>query len=78
MKYILSKTKPQGLPVTDDKGNYLIPTIIYTGIVGQTYPGFENIDVDKCPILKTDNSDQIQAKMDAFGAAYIAKKYPNT
>ncbi len=76
MEYKLIKTKAKGLPITKNEV-YVMPTIIFTGIVGQTYLGFENIDLDYCPILDTDNSVQIQAKMDAFGADYVAKKYPN-
>ncbi len=78
MEYKLNKTKAQGLPFTNNDGVYVIPTIIYSGIVGQTYAGFENVELDNCPISTSDNTDQIQAKMDAFGMAYVAAKYPNT
>ena len=78
MQYVLIKTTSNELPYTNKAGVYVIKTIIYTGIVGQTYNGFQNIDVGECPILQTDNTTQIQAKMDAFGTALISQKYPNT
>ena len=78
MQYTLIKTTSNELPYTNKAGQYVIKTIIYTGIVGQTYSGFQNVDVGECTILETDNTIQIQAKMDAFGTALIAQKYPNT
>jgi hypothetical protein len=76
MEYHSVRTKAQGVPYTNKDAIFVIPTVVYAGIVGQTYAGFENLHLGECPILTTDNHDQIQTKMDAFGAAYVAATYP--
>ena len=80
MNYEVKNIKPAGLPFTKD-GVYGVPLIITTGIVGQTHPGFVNIESNNdtfCPILRTDGTDAAEAKFATFAAAYVADKYPNT
>lgn len=75
----LDSIKPIGLPYTKE-GVYGVPLSITIGIVGQTYPGFVNVESNNdtfCPILRTDGTDAAEAKFAKFAAAYVANKYPN-
>ena len=79
MNYEVRDIKPAGLPITKE-GVYGVPLIITTGIVGQTYNGFVNVEANEntfCPILRTDGTDAAEAKFVIFAAAYVAGKYPN-
>jgi len=51
---------------------------VTTGIVGQTYSGFQNVDtvVMDFPISMT--GTDMQANTQVQAAAYVATKYPNT
>jgi hypothetical protein len=55
MEYILKSATSKRIPYTKDNV-YGIDVLIRTAIVGQTYMGFENLDVGFCPIEKTDSS----------------------
>ena len=80
MNYEVKNIQPQGLPETRNEV-YGVPLIITTGIVGQPYNGFVNVESNAdtfCPILKTDSTDSAEAKFATFAAAYVATKYPNT
>lgn len=83
MQYELKNVKAQGLPydTKDDKDKdiYVIPMIVYSGIVGNTYDGkFLQVDETVCKINRSDNSNQIETKMEARGAEFVAQTYPNT
>lgn len=87
MDYEVKSAVPQGLPETrkvDGVDTYGVPLIITTGIVGQTYDPltkFVTVELNEdtfCPILRTDNTDQAEAKFAIFADAYVATKYPNT
>lgn len=86
MNYELKSAKANGLPF-DKKENpldlespliYGLNIIIRTGIVGQTYNGFQNTNVEFCPILRTDTVNEILAKINTFALAFVASEYPNT
>lgn len=80
MNYIVKSQEPFALPETRD-AVYGVQLVIKTGIVGQTYEGFENVDCNPdtfCPILRTDNTDEAETKFVIFAATYVATKYPNT
>ncbi len=79
MNYEVKDIKPAALPFTKN-GVYGVPLIITTGIVGQTYNGFVNVESNDdtfCPILRTDGTDAAEAKFVIFAAAYVSTKYPN-
>jgi len=78
MQYIKKSATAKQVPYTNKENVYGIDVLITTGIVGQTYDGFQNLNVAFCPIEKTDDINQIQTKIDAFATQYIATKYPNT
>jgi len=78
MQYIKKSATAKQVPYTNKENVYGIDVLITTGIVGQTYNGFQNLNVAFCPIEKTDDINQIQTKIDAFATQYIATKYPNT
>lgn len=78
MEYILKSATSRQVPYTNKENVYGIDVLITTGIVGQTYDGFKNLNVGFCPVEKTDSVNQIQAKIDAFATTYVATKYPNT
>lgn len=80
MQYEVKNVVALGLPFTKNEV-FGLNLAITAGIVGQNYPGFVNVDINKetfCPILKTDTVNQIEAKMAAFAAAYVTATYPNT
>ena len=80
MNYIVKSKEPFSLPETRN-GIYGVQLVIKTGIVNQTYQGFENVDCNPdtfCPILRTDNTDEAEIKFTAFATAYVLNKYPNT
>jgi hypothetical protein len=80
MNYEVKAVSPQGLPYTLE-GVYGVPLLITTGIVGQPYDGFVNIESNNdtfCPILRTDGTDACEVKFAAFASVYVATKYPNT
>ena len=79
MNYEVKDVKPTALPYTRNEV-YGVQLIITTGIVGQTYPGFVNIESNNdtfCPILRTDGTDAAEEKFATFAAEYVANKYPN-
>lgn len=78
MQYELKSAKSRKNPYTDENDVYGIDVIIRTKIVSQPYDGFENLDVGFCPIEKTDNINQIEAKINVFAINFIKNKYPNT
>jgi hypothetical protein len=78
MQYIKKSATAKQVPYTNKENVYGIDVLITTGIVGQTYDGFQNLNLSFCPIEKTDDINQIQAKIDAFATQYVATKYPNT
>jgi hypothetical protein len=78
MQYELKSAKSRKNPYTDENDVYGIDVIIRTKIVNQLYDGFENLDVGFCPIEKTDNINQIEAKINVFAVNFIKSKYPNT
>ena len=81
MEYQLIKVIPITLPcyrIIDGVSVFGIPIIIYTGIVSQSYAGFENADETFCPIELTDGTTAIEEKMNLFGAVFVLTKYPNT
>ena len=79
MDYEVKNITPQGLP--EIRNNiYGVPLIITSGIVGQNYNGFVNVEANAetfCPILRTDGTDAAEAKFAIFSANYVATKYPN-
>lgn len=77
MEYILKSATSKQVPYTK-KDVYGIDVLIRTGIVGQTYLGFENLDVGFCPIEKTDTVDAIEVKIGNFARAFVSEKYPKT
>ena len=78
MEYKLNSAIAKNLPYTNKDGVYGIDVLIKTGIVGQTYSGFENLNIGFCVIEKTDNVNTIQDKINTFATNYVANKYPNT
>lgn len=81
MNYELGSTKIIGTPkvvVIDEVEVLVIPTGLFTKVVGQTHKGFENFDKVEVPILKTDGEDKRKVKQDAFAKEFIKTKYPNT
>ena len=86
MNYELKSAVPRGLPY-DKKDNpldenspvkYGVNVIIKTGIVGQTYDGFQNMDLGFCELLRTETINQALGKIEAYAIAFVATKYPNT
>lgn len=61
-----------------DPTKVVVQVAVNTGIVGQTYPGFENQDimVAEFPISMT--GTEMQADTVVQAAAFSAAKYPNT
>jgi len=78
MEYILKSATSKQVPYTNKQNMYGIDVLIRTGIVGQTYMGFENLDVGFCPIEKTDTVDAIEVKIGDFARNYVKEKYPKT
>lgn len=78
MNYVLKNATAKQVPYTNRDGVYGIDVIIFTGIQGQTYDGFQNVDQGFCPVEKTDTIDTVQEKITTFATAFIAEKYPNT
>jgi hypothetical protein len=78
MDYILKSATSQAVPYTNKDSVYGIDAVVTTGIVGQTYDGFINLDVIFCPVEKTDTIDEIEVKIGDAARAYILVKYPNT
>jgi|688.fasta_scaffold656499_4 hypothetical protein len=78
MKYKLNSATAKNLPYTNKDGIYGIDVFIKTGIVDQTYLGFENLSLGFCPIEKTDDTNMIENKINIFAIDYVSKKYPNT
>lgn len=78
MEYILKSVEPRKIPYTNKENVYGIDVLIRTAIVGQTYIGFENIDLSFCPIEKTDTSDSIEVKINNFAKIFISEKYKKT
>jgi hypothetical protein len=79
MNYEVKDIKPAALPFTKNSV-YGVQLIITTGIVGQTYTGFVNVESNDdtfCPILRTDGTDAAEAKFVIFAADYVTTKYPN-
>jgi len=77
MEYILKSATSKQVPYTK-KDVYGIDVLIRTGIIGQTYVGFENLDVAFCPLEKTDTVDGIEVKIGNFARAFVIDKYPTT
>lgn len=78
MEYILKSSTSKQVPYTNKDGEYGIDVLIKTGIVGQTYNGFQNLDVSFCPLEKTDTIDDIEKKIEKFAMEFVSKKYPKT
>jgi hypothetical protein len=78
MEYILKSATSKQVPYTNRDNVYGIDVLITTGIVGQTYDGFQNLNIGFCPIERTDNINQIQAKINLFATNFVTTKYPNT
>ena len=78
MEYILKSSTSKQVPYTNKDGEYGIDVLIKTGIVGQTYNGFQNLDVVFCPLEKTDTVDGIEVKIGNFARAFVSEKYPTT
>jgi len=78
MEYILKSATSKQVPYTNKEGVYGIDVLIRTGIVNQTYSGFENLDVRFCPIEKTDTVDAIEVKIGNFARGFVLEKYPTT
>lgn len=78
MQYILKSATAKQVPYTNRENVYGIDVLITTGIVGQTYNGFQNLNVAFCPIEKTDDYNSIEIKINAFATSFVSKKYPNT
>jgi len=78
MEYILKSATSKQVPYTNKQDVYGIDVLIRTGIVGQLYSGFENLDVGFCPIEKTDTVDAIEVKIGDFARAFVTEKYPTT
>ena len=51
---------------------------VTTGIVGQTYPGFQNVDQVWMDFPISMTGTDMQADTNVQGAAFAATKYPNT
>jgi len=78
MEYILKSATSKQVPYTNRELVYGIDVLIRTGIVGQTYSGFENLDIGFCPVEKTDTVDAIEVKIGDFARAFVSEKYPTT
>lgn len=78
MEYILKSATSRQVPYSNKQGVYGIDVLIRTGIVGQTYKGFENLDIGFCPVEKTDTVDTIEIKIGNFARAFVSDKYPKT
>ena len=85
MEYKLVDAKAQGLPYskvldlsTPEVKTFGLDLVVKSGIVGQTYPGFENVELVFCPIEKTDTVDDIEAKIITSATNYIKATYPKT
>ena len=51
---------------------------VTTGVVGQTYSGFQNVDTVLMDFPISMTGTDMQADTLVQGAAYVATKYPNT
>lgn len=78
MEYVLKSSTSKQVPFLNKEGVYGITVVIRTGIVNQTYNGFENLDVGFCPLEKTDTVDDIEVKIGKYARAFVANKYPTT
>jgi hypothetical protein len=86
MDYKLNSAAPSGLPynkpldANEPNGQtiYGINVIVNTGIVNQTYNGFQNMDLGFCPISQLDTIDAVIAKIQVYATAFVTEKYPNT
>lgn len=78
MEYIIKSATPKQIPYTNKKNEYGIDVLLITGIVNQTYAGFENIDMGFCQIEKTDSVNEIEFKINAFAKAFVLNKYKRT
>ena len=77
MQYEVKSVK-QASVLQEKDGVYGVFVAITSGIIGQNYAGFTNVDDGFCPLLETDDSITARTKMDAYGAQVVAEKYPNT
>lgn len=78
MEYFLKSATSKQVPFLNKEGDYGINVLIRTAIVGQTYNGFENLEVSFCPLEKTDTIDDIEKKIEKFAMEFVSKKYPKT
>jgi hypothetical protein len=78
MEYQLKSATSKVVPYTNKEGVYGIDVQVTTSIVGQNYSGFCNLNVGFCPLEKTDNINEIQVKITAYGETYVKTNYPNT
>jgi hypothetical protein len=78
MEYQLNSVTAKNLPYINKDGVYGLDILIKTGIVKQSYSGFENLNMAFCPMEKTDDYNSIEIKINAFALKYVTDKYPNT
>lgn len=81
MEYQLVGLKLISLPTTiivEEQEVYGVSIVVFTGIVGQTYTGFQNSDEAFCPLDKTKSIDENELATQVFATAFVAQKYPNT
>lgn len=80
MNYELKDTNWIGSPKVKegDPTKVVVYVNVTTGIVGQTYPGFQNVNtvLMEFPISMT--GAEMQAETSVQAAAYIVSTYPNT
>jgi len=79
MQYELDTIQLPTPPVRKDENTFTQRAIVITKIVGQTYPGFVNMDAVNMefPAAGLD-ADQIEASLYTQAQAFVASTYPNT
>lgn len=79
MNYEVKNVILSGSPKRKDESTFIQTVTIVTGIVGQTYKGFENLDMLDVEFPATGkNATQIEALIQSKAAEFSSTKYPNT
>lgn len=79
MEYELKSFRRFGELVQKDANTFLQVVYVYTGIVGQKYEGFQNMDELTVEIpAKSLDQDQINNLISLECAAFVSITYPNT
>ena len=80
MNYELKDTNWASAPKVkvDDPTKVEVYVNVTTGIVGQTYSGFQNVDTVKMEFPISMTGTEMKTATDVQAATYVAATYPNT